>query len=653
MDILKKINIQNKILRAPEFGDETSEGGTSSTPSNALFIGGVEVDKFYLGNSDDVKIFLGDVKLYPKDITYKLVAQYSDTTEYKVECDGGTALTQSMVEGHTTPKSAMTSADISGCGMPTFKVGNNSFCGATSLTSVTLNEGVTEIGGASFQGTSNLRNFTFPSTLEVLGATAFRQSGLIEVSGIPTGVTYLGSGVFADMTSLTAATIPSSVTGSSTNIFLRDTALKEVHFERTTAPALGADAFKGCTALIKIYIPDCDCYSSYAAQSQFSDKTNIIYGEDGVKCKKETYNYAFRRVSRGGSAYTVACNSSSSNTISSANTRSGLSNAEISGSTQTKTPVSVVFGDCCNTINGKACSGWTYLTSVTISDNVKTLNGDSIFENTYRLSHLEMGSGITKIAQSRTFCQTGISASTKPDLNLAANIGLSVTNNVFYSSYFNNVIFPKNCSLGSNSFEYCSASTLSFGSGTIISNGNANASTFKNCRISNINLNGVTQIGKYAFCGTKGFTSITIPSTVTAFNGYAFAGNSSLRSVTIDYASNATLEGNQFKDLPITSLTIGSHPTKIGNSMFYGCNKLTSLVIPSNISSIEDSAFNQCSGLTSITVNRTTPPTLKGTYVFDNTNNCPIYVPDASVSAYKTADNWSEYASRIKPISSK
>ena len=86
--------------------------------------------------------------------------------------------------------------------------------------------------------------------------------------------------------------------------------------------------------------------------------------------------------------------------------------------------------------------------------------------------------------------------------------------------------------------------------------------------------------------------------------------------------------------------------------MFYRCNKLTSLVIPSNISSIADSAFNGCSGLTSITVNSTTPPTLGGTYVFDNTN-CPIYVPDDSVSTFKTADKWSEYASRIKPLSSK
>lgn len=616
-------------------------------------IGNLDIDKFYLGDSSDVKIYLGDVKVWPEDVLkYKLVAKYGDVTEYTVTCDGSGELTQSEVNGLGSI-TAMTDAVIDACSSESFKVGEKAFIGATSLTSVTLNEGVTELGGASFQGTSNLRNITFPSTLKVLGGTAFRQSGIRKISGIPTGVTYLGSGVFADMTSLTAATIPSSVTGSSNNVFLRDTALKEVHFEGRTAPALGADAFTNCTALTKIVIPDCDCYNSYAAQSQFSGKTNIIYGEDGVKCKKETYNYAFKRVSRGGSAYTVACNSTSSNTISSANTRSGLSIAQISGKTQTQTPVSVVFGDCCKTINGKACSGWTYLTSVTISDKVTTLNEASIFENTPRLSHLEIGSGITSITKSRIFVDTGVSASTKPDLNLEANIGLSIANGPFYYSYFNNVIFPKNCTLSKNSFAYCSASTMSFGNGTKILDGDANASTFKNCRISIIDLNGVTKIGKYAFYGASGFTSITVPSTVTTFNEFAFVGNSSLRSVTIDYASNATLEGNQFNGSRITSLTIGNNPTKIGNSMFRGCNKLASLVIPSNISSIEDSAFNGCSGLTSITVDSTTPPTLGGTHVFENTNNCPIYVPDDSVSEYKTASKWSEYASRIKPISSK
>ncbi len=49
--------------------------------------------------------------------------------------------------------------------------------------------------------------------------------------------------------------------------------------------------------------------------------------------------------------------------------------------------------------------------------------------------------------------------------------------------------------------------------------------------------------------------------------------------------------------------------------------------------------------------NRTTPPTL-GTSAFYNINSiCKIYVPDASVTAYKSATNWNTYADYIYPIS--
>lgn len=360
----------------------------------------------------------------------------------------------------------------------------------------------------------------------------------------------------------------------------------------------------------------------------------------------ETYPYAFQRVSRGGSAYTVDCNSTSSNTITSADTQSGLTSTEFNDSTSDNTPVSVVFGDCCQTIGDKACSGWYYLSSVTISDNVTSL-GENLFYQAWRLEHLKIGSGITQIP-GFAFQNIG-SASTKPDLDLSANVGLNVKGYGFYFCYFNNVIFPKNCTLDSSSFYHCSASTLSFGSGTIISNVNAFGSTFYS-NISNIDLNGVTLIGAKAFADASGFTSITIPPSVTTFGSNAFNSVSTLNSVTIDYASNATLGGNQFESLPITSLTIGSNPTSIGDSMFKQCTGLTTLVIPSNISSIGSTAFNGCSGLTSITVESTTPPTLGGYGVFDDTNNCPIYVPLESVDAYKAASGWSNYASRIQAI---
>jgi hypothetical protein len=39
-----------------------------------------------------------------------------------------------------------------------------------------------------------------------------------------------------------------------------------------------------------------------------------------------------------------------------------------------------------------------------------------------------------------------------------------------------------------------------------------------------------------------------------------------------------------------------------------------------------------------------------GASVFNNTNNCPIYVPYESLNDYKTATNWSDYEDRIFPM---
>lgn len=111
---------------------------------------------------------------------------------------------------------------------------------------------------------------------------------------------------------------------------------------------------------------------------------------------------------------------------------------------------------------------------------------------------------------------------------------------------------------------------------------------------------------------------------------------------------DATFNGIGLFGIPsFTSITIGCGVTTIGKNAISSCYGLTSINIPSGVTSIGQGAFENCSGLTSITVEATTPPTL-GTNVFNNTNNCPIYVPAGSVSAYQSA--WSAYTSRIQAI---
>lgn len=132
--------------------------------------------------------------------------------------------------------------------------------------------------------------------------------------------------------------------------------------------------------------------------------------------------------------------------------------------------------------------------------------------------------------------------------------------------------------------------------------------------------------------------SITIPESVT-HNGTKYT---------------VTLVGSySFRDCTgVTSVTIPKSVTGIGHYAFYNCTGLTSVTIPSSVINIFDFAFAKCTGLKSITVNAITPPNLlncNSENHFWYTNNCPIYVPAQSVSAYKAAKGWSKYyADRIR-----
>ena len=177
---------------------------------------------------------------------------------------------------------------------------------------------------------------------------------------------------------------------------------------------------------------------------------------------------------------------------------------------------------------------------------------------------------------------------------------------------------------------------------------------FKNCSgLTNVTIgSGVTSIGGGAFENCTSLTSITIPSGVTSIGIEVFNNCSSLTSVSIPSGVIRIVE-RAFSHCGLTGITIPDSVTYIGHGAFSYCNGLTSVTIPNSVTYIGRYAFSGCTSLTSITVEATTPPTLEsyGGYTsFDNTNNCPIYVPCASVDTYKAASGWSTYASRIEGI---
>ena len=218
-----------------------------------------------------------------------------------------------------------------------------------------------------------------------------------------------------------------------------------------------------------------------------------------------------------------------------------------------------------------------------------------------------------------------------------------------YCNSLTSVTIPSGVtSIGNGAFNGCSSLTsIDIPSGvSSISN-----YAFDNCTsLTSVTIpSGVTSIGKYAFDNCHGLTSVTIPSGVTSIGERAFNSCTSLTSVTIP-SGVTSISNYAFSNCAsLTSITIPSGVTSIGYSSFAACRGFTSIDIPSGVTSIGNYAFANCTSLTSITVNAITPPTLSRN-TFNNTNDCPIYVPSASVDTYKAATNWSNYASRIEAI---
>lgn len=168
-----------------------------------------------------------------------------------------------------------------------------------------------------------------------------------------------------------------------------------------------------------------------------------------------------------------------------------------------------------------------------------------------------------------------------------------------------------------------------------------------------------------------GCTDTVIPQDIQSFSGGAFAGTdittfitpSSVTEIPYSLCADCT---------KLNNLSIGENVTTINMSAFNGCTALINVTIPnsvktisrysfgdctslqtltigSGVTSINDGAFRGCTALSSITCLATTPPS-GGRFMFEG-STCPIYVPSASVNAYKSKDsNWRDYASRIQPI---
>lgn len=258
----------------------------------------------------------------------------------------------------------------------------------------------------------------------------------------------------------------------------------------------------------------------------------------------------------------------------------------------------------------------------------------------------------------------------------------------------NNLVTPSNITyVEAGLFKYCTSITSVTFNDNVISVG---ANAFSNCiNLTTVNLpsklksiytgafantslsgqlvipRGVTTIEIYAFDACDKITSIVIPDTVTKLDGFSFRNCTGIEGIYIDSISSwinmvafgsdnqtpfraAAVKQLYVNGSPVVDIVIPDGTTFIKTATFsYIQGTTRTITIPASVTSINAEAFRNCSTLSSITCLAETPPTLPNQKVLGYTNSCPLYVPDASVDAYKAATGWSYYPDRIKPLSTK
>ena len=223
-------------------------------------------------------------------------------------------------------------------------------------------------------------------------------------------------------------------------------------------------------------------------------------------------------------------------------------------------------------------------------------------------------------------------------------------NQIWYTSDDGKVVTPYDTKVfGANII----SNTYSNGKGVITFDGDVTTigydAFYNRESLTSVNIpDSVTTIGNWVFCSCTSLTSVNIGDSVKTIGASAFNDCTSLTSVNIPDSVTTIGDGAFYNCYSLTSVNIPDSRTWIGNSVFWYCASLTSVNIPDSVTAIGNEAFAYCDSLTSVYCKATTPPALDGPDVFDNNGSGrKIYVPAGSLNAYKSATNWSEYASAI------
>lgn len=549
-----------------------------------------------------------------------------------VYCDGINALKLNETSAYTYE---VTSAIVGGGSGCVQTIEDEVFYGATNLSSVTINSGITTIGNRAFKNCASLQSITLPDS-----------------------VTSIESGVFYGCSGLTGTLeIPSGVTSISANTFYGTNCNVKIKNKSDVVRLSNKNAFEGNTSTRNILVP-CSLFEAYKTSSNWSGLTSYIvgYNDDGTPCDPGDFIklHYYNKWNTG----TVECNSSTT-----------LSSSEVRSLPMYNYPSYIRFGKCVTAIGDNAfgwrdsspyiymdsnnptklefpsnitsigqeafykcsafrsvvlnsnitsigdrafrdCSG---LTSVTFNSTTPPTIGTSIFSgctslqtiyvpcesigsylsvaNLSEYSDKIVGSGaeyrwIVGSGASDYIC-SGVDKYEKEYRQISCDNGTTWSTIYPYETRLGDLLeedSPDCPFTGKFSATYSGGTTYSIdcNSSQYLTTGNTKPSGYNySLMISALigDCSNLYYIDRDCFSNCSNLRKCRIGNNITRIGDYAFYGCSSL-----------------------SGITIPNNVTGIGELAFYGCTSLSSVTIPDSVRTISASAFNECSALTSATI---------------------------------------------------
>ena len=516
----------------------------------------------------------------------------------------------------------------------------------TLLTSVTLPSSIRSIGSRAFYGCSSLQTFDFPPYLTRIAIDAFKDCTALTsltASRLPDNCT-IGALFEFKQCNLKRITLAEGISEIPEQSFYYLSSLESIHIPESVT-RIGSRAFLNCAGLLSVNLPagireiEKEAFYGCASMEDVS-----LPSEMAALGEKAFYMCsALKHITLPSGVVSIGDECFS-----------GCHNLE-----------SVVFTGELNYLGREAFRSCTSLRQVDVPKGFTCILPYT-FANCSVLEKVTLPEGIA-LLDDYAFFKSGILA--MPDLpRTIERIGnycfsgckrmvtaswptgqKTIGDSVFYDcSSLTSFTIP-DCveSIASCAFYNCiNLRNVSFGANL----SSIGPTAFYGCNnLEQIILpSSLTTIDRNAFQYCTTLASIRIPEGVTALGNMVFADNTELEEIILPETLSAIPAWMCLRCSKLKSIRTTDSISLIDKEAFLDCSAMETAIISESVSKLGSKAFGNCTALKGIMILRPIPPILDDN-AFLNTNGCPVYVPDESLTTYQS--QWTDLAGRLKPLS--